>query len=100
MNRRQFDTVAHAEWARFQHYGRPLSLLIVDIGAFKSINDRYGHDAGDAVIRSIAEACNANKRTTDSVGRGKLWKAIRWLRSSPFPGGRLRQEAVVGHQVL
>ena len=39
-NRRHFDTLARIEWGRFQRYGRPLSLLALDVDNFKSINDR------------------------------------------------------------
>jgi diguanylate cyclase (GGDEF)-like protein len=68
-NRRHFETIAQAEWARFQRYGRPLSLLIIDVDHFKSVNDRFGHDAGDLVLKSIGEACNAAKRVTDVAAR-------------------------------
>ena len=68
-NRRQFMTLAEAEWERFQRYYRPLSLLMVDIDCFKQINDGYGHDAGDATLTQIASVCKAGKRQTDIVGR-------------------------------
>ena len=69
INRRHFEVLARAEWARFQRYGRPLSLLVLDIDKFKSINDRFGHDIGDLVLKAVAETCKANKRTTDVVAR-------------------------------
>jgi len=69
VNRRHFDTLAHMEWLRFQRYGRPLSLLILDVDEFKKINDRFGHDAGDLVLKTIAENCKAAKRETDIVAR-------------------------------
>jgi diguanylate cyclase (GGDEF)-like protein len=68
-NRRHFDALAQAEWMRFQRYGRPLSLLVIDVDKFKSINDRFGHDAGDLVLKAIAENCTAAKRETDVVAR-------------------------------
>jgi diguanylate cyclase (GGDEF)-like protein len=68
-NRRHFETLGRAEWVRFQRYGRPLSLLIIDVDHFKSINDRFGHDAGDLVLKSIGEACHAAKRETDVAAR-------------------------------
>jgi diguanylate cyclase (GGDEF)-like protein len=68
-NRRHFDTLAQTEWARFQRYGRPLSLLILDVDHFKSINDRFGHDAGDQVLKNIAAVCQAMKRQTDVAAR-------------------------------
>jgi diguanylate cyclase (GGDEF)-like protein len=68
-NRRQLLTLAEREWARFRRYGRPLSFLMIDIDRFKSINDRYGHGAGDEVIKAVAEVLAVNKRTSDIAGR-------------------------------
>jgi diguanylate cyclase (GGDEF)-like protein len=68
-NRRQFAAVANAEWERFQRYGRPLSVLMMDIDHFKSINDRFGHDAGDKVLMEIAAVCREARRTSDLVAR-------------------------------
>ena len=69
INRRHFDTLAHAEWARFQRYGRPLSLMLLDIDHFKSVNDRFGHDAGDMILKAVAETCKLTKRQSDVVAR-------------------------------
>jgi diguanylate cyclase (GGDEF)-like protein len=68
-NRYQFLQLADGEWGRFKRYGRPLSLLTLDIDLFKSINDRHGHAAGDRVIVRVAEVCRANKRGSDIVAR-------------------------------
>jgi diguanylate cyclase (GGDEF)-like protein len=68
-HRQQFMTLADAEWRRSQRYGRLLSLVMFDIDNFKSINDRYGHAAGDEVIMRIAKVCTAGKRISDIVGR-------------------------------
>jgi diguanylate cyclase (GGDEF)-like protein len=68
-NRRHFLTLADAEWDRFQRYQRPLSMLMLDIDHFKLVDDRYGHAAGDAVISSVANACQESKRSSDIVGR-------------------------------
>jgi len=55
-NRRHFMTLAAAEWSRFQRYYRPLSVLMIDVDHFKSVNDRFGHAVGDGVLRAIAAA--------------------------------------------
>jgi diguanylate cyclase (GGDEF)-like protein len=68
-NRRHFETLSAAEWARFQRYLRPLSVLIVDVDYFKAINDRFGHDVGDNTLRIIANACNSAKRDSDISAR-------------------------------
>lgn len=68
-NRRHFLELAEGEWSRFDRYERPLSLLMLDIDMFKSINDRYGHDVGDRVIEHIAGICRDSKRTSDIVAR-------------------------------
>jgi diguanylate cyclase (GGDEF)-like protein len=68
-NRRHFLALAEAEWDRARRYGRPLSLLMCDIDLFKSINDRFGHDAGDRVIVAIAQACRDHTRGADIVAR-------------------------------
>jgi diguanylate cyclase (GGDEF)-like protein len=68
-NRRHFLKLAEAEWSRFQRYLRPLSMLMVDIDHFKSVNDRYGHATGDMAISWIANACQEDQRGSDIVGR-------------------------------
>jgi diguanylate cyclase (GGDEF)-like protein len=68
-NRRHFMSLVENEWDRFQRYMRPLSLMIIDIDAFKAINDRWGHDAGDRALKHVADLCANSKRTTDVVAR-------------------------------
>jgi diguanylate cyclase (GGDEF)-like protein len=68
-NRRHFMTLADKEWGRFKRYGRPLAMLMLDIDLFKSINDRFGHGAGDKVITAVAEACIEARRSSDIVAR-------------------------------
>ena len=68
-NRRHFLELCEAEWERFHRYNRPLSLLMVDIDHFKSVNDRYGHAVGDEAIATVGRACISGKRKSDVVGR-------------------------------
>jgi diguanylate cyclase (GGDEF)-like protein len=68
-NRRHFLELAESEWSRFDRYERPLSLMMIDIDLFKSINDRHGHDVGDRVIEHIASICREGKRASDIVAR-------------------------------
>ena len=68
-NRRHFELLARAEWIRFQRYFRPLSVLIIDVDHFKTVNDRFGHDEGDKVLKLIAIVCGSAKRESDAVAR-------------------------------
>jgi diguanylate cyclase (GGDEF)-like protein len=68
-NRRQFFARAEDEWNRFQRYHRPLTLLMIDVDNFKSLNDRFGHSSGDRALQHFAALCKANTRSTDLVAR-------------------------------
>ena len=48
---------------------RPVALLMVDLDHFKSINDQFGHAAGDEILRIFAKTASANLRPSDLVGR-------------------------------
>jgi diguanylate cyclase (GGDEF)-like protein len=68
-NRRHFESLAQAELARSQRYLRPLSVLMIDIDHFKEVNDHFGHQAGDRVIRAISAVLVATKREGDVAAR-------------------------------
>jgi len=68
-NRRHFVEMVGAEMARSSRYGKPLSILMMDIDQFKEINDVYGHQAGDAVLQALCETCKIVLRAVDIVGR-------------------------------
>lgn len=53
-NRRRFDQHLEKEWSRCKRYGRPLSIIMLDIDHFKAYNDRYGHPAGDDCLKRIS----------------------------------------------
>lgn len=55
-NRRAFDETIESEWTRARRSGQLLSLVFIDLDNFKQVNDRFGHDAGDAVLQQVAEA--------------------------------------------
>jgi two-component system cell cycle response regulator len=68
-NRRAFEKKIEEEFERAKRYHHPLSLLIADIDNFKTINDTYGHHAGDHVLKRIAEALRDKSRRSDFASR-------------------------------
>lgn len=69
-NRRHFDERADKEYKRHQRNGAPLSLLVIDVDRFKSVNDGYGHATGDTYLRAIAQVAARNAgRASDVVAR-------------------------------
>ncbi len=69
-NRRQIDEFGRRalEQAR-RRDDAPLTVMMIDLDHFKQINDRHGHDAGDAILRSVGEVLRAQLRGSDPVGR-------------------------------
>ena len=68
-NRRHGEDLLAAEMADARETGRPLSLLMLDIDHFKSINDRHGHQAGDHVLIDISHRLQDSLPSTDMVAR-------------------------------
>lgn len=68
-NRREFMDRIGIEAARSRRTGKPLSVVIADIDNFKSINDRYGHGCGDAVLTGIAKLLSTRVRRLDTAAR-------------------------------
>lgn len=68
-NRRKFDATTRQEIERAQRYERPLSLFILDIDFFKTINDELGHEAGDQALRQMAALVGGSLRSVDHFAR-------------------------------
>ena len=69
LNKRAMLDAAASKVAAASRFGRKLSVLIADIDFFKKVNDTYGHDVGDVVIKGLADILKKQKRTTDVVAR-------------------------------
>ena len=68
-NHRYFQDTLRKQLDISRRYNQPLSLIIIDIDFFKKFNDTYGHQAGDAVLRQVAQKLKNNSRATDYVCR-------------------------------
>jgi len=68
-NRRALDMEFSRRLAQRQRQGTPLCLLIIDLDHFKSLNDKFGHLLGDAVLKEVANVLKATARHMDIVGR-------------------------------
>jgi two-component system cell cycle response regulator len=68
-NRAYFTERLREELARAERYGHTVVVAIIDLDLFKDVNDQWGHDAGDVVLRSVSDSLRAGVRRTDSVAR-------------------------------
>jgi two-component system cell cycle response regulator len=69
LNKRAMLETAEHKYSAARRFGRPLSVLVCDIDHFKRVNDTYGHDVGDIVIKALGAVHQREKRVTDAVAR-------------------------------
>ncbi|CAH0284977.1 MULTISPECIES: GGDEF domain-containing protein [unclassified Arthrobacter] len=69
LNRSAFLDLAENELRRLRRTGTTASLILADLDHFKTINDQFGHSAGDSALQAFARACAGSVRSTDLVGR-------------------------------
>lgn len=68
-NRRRLEEACELQMARVKRYQEKLSVVIVDVDHFKSVNDTHGHQVGDQVLKHVAEVLSTTVRESDFVGR-------------------------------
>lgn len=69
LNRREFDRLLAQEVERARRFAQPLGLVMADLDHFKSVNDQWGHQAGDDVLREVAARLGASVRSVDWTAR-------------------------------
>jgi len=88
LNRRALTTRLVEELGRARRYHSPLTLLVVDLDHFKAVNDRYGHLAGDEVLREMATLLQELVRSVDVVARYGGEEFVVVLPETTIDGGR------------
>jgi diguanylate cyclase (GGDEF)-like protein len=68
-NRRSLEDRLHEMWQHSVRLHEPIALIMCDIDKFKSVNDNFGHQAGDAVLKEVAQLLKSEAREIDRVGR-------------------------------
>ena len=68
-NRRSFMDLLEAEHMRFERTGMKYAIIMMDVDFFKKVNDTYGHQAGDEVLKEVASLMRESFRATDYLGR-------------------------------
>ncbi len=94
-NRRHFDQTLEAEWRRCRRSRQPLALIMIDIDHFKQFNDLYGHQSGDACMRTVASTLRAAlTRSHDLVARYGGEEFVCLLPECDLPKARARAEVL------
>ena len=80
LNRQGFDAAAADAFAEARRLGQPISALMCDIDNFRGLNDKYGREAGDIALRTVAQMLEESNRTsyrsTRATGRRRVRDAL------------------------
>jgi diguanylate cyclase (GGDEF)-like protein/PAS domain S-box-containing protein len=104
-NRHHLLETANSELVRAQRFGYPVSVAIFDLDRFKSINDRFGHQVGDRVLRTFVERAQAELRGHDILGRYGGEEFVALLPHADIEGAflaaeRIRTSFAAGNSIL
>ncbi|MBG0776767.1 MAG: GGDEF domain-containing protein [Desulfovibrionaceae bacterium] len=91
-NRMRLDEIGREEMVRAVRYGRPMSLVLLDIDKFKTINDTYGHQVGDETLVQFARILAAHCRSADTIGRWGGEEFVVFTPETDLQGARLLAE--------
>src|SRR5690349_24117066 len=93
LNRRGFERELKRALSHVKRYGTQAALMFVDLDGFKGINDRYGHAAGDVLLKAVARELIGHVRASDVVGRigGDEFGIIIWRVEEPQASAKARQ---------
>ncbi|RQO78827.1 diguanylate cyclase [Acidovorax sp. FJL06] len=95
LNRRGFETQMAFALALARRSTRPLSLIAVDVDHFKRVNDTYGHEAGDEVLRRLARTLEMRLRGSDVIARLGGEEFVALLPDTDLEGARAIAQALV-----
>jgi diguanylate cyclase (GGDEF)-like protein len=93
-NRRHVDVELENEFNRARRFGHPLTVVMIDIDHFKSINDRYSHLLGDEVLRTVSQIIRKTCRTIDVVSRYGGEEFLLYLPETPADRGLIACEKI------
>jgi len=93
LNRRGFERALVRSLAYVERYGAAAALMFVDLDGFKVVNDRYGHAAGDSLLKVVAAELTGNVRASDVVGRlgGDEFGVLLWNVGGPHATAKARE---------
>ncbi|MCK4654412.1 MAG: GGDEF domain-containing protein [Candidatus Cloacimonetes bacterium] len=95
-NRRDMLEKIEYETNRFERSHKPFTILMGDIDFFKAVNDKYGHDCGDYILKEIARIFQSSVRKQDVVGRWGGEEFMLMLPETNLDGGRIVAEKIRG----
>ncbi len=87
-NRHAIFEIGEREFDRWKRYQTPFTLCLLDLGDFKQLNDRYGHQAGDSVLKAAAHCTQKTVRAVDALGRYGGEEFLLVLPETPALGAR------------
>ncbi|MDP3266505.1 MAG: GGDEF domain-containing protein [Sulfuricurvum sp.] len=97
LNKRALEEVIEVKEAEYERYGRNFCVAMLDLDFFKSVNDTYGHEAGDAVLKAFAQILKDEARINDTVGRFGGEEFLVILGDTELEGARIFAEKVRAH---